>query len=162
MEVVHHEASFPVCIVDADPAVRDSLASVIDLHGLPVRCYATGTQFLTETRRVLQVRSVLCDAQLPDLSGLDVYRQLVALGVTDIGVPWETLVLSVALFVALPAAVAMGRHAQRTDGWLRAAAVVGVGAWVVAIGYFVLEWLKKDKNGDVEVHDVEDIEIEVE
>ena len=82
MEVVHHEASFPVCIVDADPAVRDSLASVIDLHGLPVRCYATGTQFLTETRRVLQVRSVICDAQLPDLSGLDVYRQLVSLGVT--------------------------------------------------------------------------------
>ena len=37
-------------------------------------------------------------------------------------------------------------------------------AVVVAIGYFVMEWLKKDKHDDVEVHEVEveDVEIEVE
>ena len=35
-------------------------------------------------------------------------------------------------------------------------------AVVVAVGYFVMEWLKKDKHDDVEVHDVEDVEIEVE
>lgn len=35
-------------------------------------------------------------------------------------------------------------------------------AVIVAIGYFVMEWLKKDKHDDVEVHEVEDVEIEVE
>ena len=37
-------------------------------------------------------------------------------------------------------------------------------AVVVAVGYFVMEWLKKDKHDDVEVHEVEveDVEIEVE
>jgi hypothetical protein len=32
-------------------------------------------------------------------------------------------------------------------------------AVAVAVGYFVMEWLKKKKHGDVDVHDVE-IEIE--
>lgn len=39
-------------------------------------------------------------------------------------------------------------------------------AVIVAVGYFVMEWLKKDKHDGVEVHEVdvevEDVEIEVE
>lgn len=50
------------------------------------------------------------------------------------GVP-SLLTTVIAVFVALPAAVAMGRRAQRAPGWLRHALVVAAGAWIVAIGY---------------------------
>jgi two-component system response regulator TtrR len=62
-----------VCIVDGDPAVRDSLATVLDLCGLPVRTFATGQEFLEELNG-RPIRCVICEAELPDLSGVEVYR----------------------------------------------------------------------------------------
>ena len=44
----------------------------------------------------------------------------------------------VALFLAIPAAVGMVRQTRRSPGWLRAATVTVAGAWIVAIGYFMV------------------------
>lgn len=61
------------CIVDGDPAVRDSLATVLDLCGVPTRTFATGREFLAELSD-RPIRCVICEAELPDLSGLQVYQ----------------------------------------------------------------------------------------
>jgi hypothetical protein len=53
------------------------------------------------------------------------------------GVP-SILTTLIALFVAIPAAVVVARQAHRSPGWLRAGIVVAAGAWVVAVGYFVV------------------------
>ena len=53
------------------------------------------------------------------------------------GIP-SILTTLIALLMAIPAAVAVSRQALRSPGWLRAAVVTGIGAWVVAIGYFVV------------------------
>lgn len=53
------------------------------------------------------------------------------------GIP-SLLTTLIALFVAVPASVGIARQARRSPGWLRAAIIVGGGAWIVAIGYFVV------------------------
>ena len=53
------------------------------------------------------------------------------------GIP-SILTTLIALLMAIPAAVAVSRQARRSPGWLRAAVVTGIGAGVVAIGYFVV------------------------
>ncbi len=42
----------------------------------------------------------------------------------------------IALFVAIPAAVAVARQARGSPGWFRTGVMVAAGAWIVAIGYF--------------------------
>lgn len=44
----------------------------------------------------------------------------------------------IALFIAVPAAVALARQSRGSPGWLRAGVVVATGAWIVAVGYFVV------------------------
>jgi FixJ family two-component response regulator len=80
MEVVSVQFEPPVCIVDADPAVRDSISAVVDLHGIAVASYSTGIGFLNDVERLMGIRCVLCDAQLPDASGIEIYRRLLARG----------------------------------------------------------------------------------
>lgn len=53
------------------------------------------------------------------------------------GIP-SILTTLIAVFVAIPAAVGMVRQTRRAPGWLRAPIVTVAGAWVVAIGYFVV------------------------
>ena len=53
------------------------------------------------------------------------------------GIP-SILTTLIALFVAIPAAVAISRQTRLSPGRLRAAIVIGSGAWIVAIGYFVV------------------------
>lgn len=62
-----------MCIIDGDPAVRDSLATVLDLCGVPARTFATGSEFLEQLNGE-PIRCVICEAELPDQSGLQVYR----------------------------------------------------------------------------------------
>ncbi len=70
-----------VAVVDADPAVRDSVASLIELDGLLVRSYATARRFLFDVQELPEnaLRCVICDEQLPDATGLDVYSALMRL-----------------------------------------------------------------------------------
>ncbi len=81
MEAVSVHLGPPVCIIDADPAVRDSIAAVVDLYGIAVLSYSTGTSFFNDVERLLAIRCVLCAAQLPDASGFDIYRWLSARGI---------------------------------------------------------------------------------
>lgn len=70
---------------------------------------------------------------------------LVGRGLTDLGagpgglfgVPSLLLTLG-ALVLGLPAAVIVARLVRPADGWIGKAVLVGIGAWVVAIGYFVV------------------------
>lgn len=64
-----------VLLVDADPAVRDSLTTLMDLNGFRVEAFSTGSAFL----RALDERNVhcvICEAELPDITGIQVYRTL--------------------------------------------------------------------------------------
>lgn len=53
------------------------------------------------------------------------------------GIP-SILTTLIALFVAIPAAMAVARQTRHSLGWFRSAVVIAIGAWVVAIGYFVV------------------------
>ncbi len=53
------------------------------------------------------------------------------------GIP-SILTTLIALLLAMPAAVGMVRQTRRSPGWLRSATVIAVGAWIVAIGYFMV------------------------
>ena len=68
--------SATVCLVEADPAIRDSLTTLLDLNGYEVRTFATGSAFLRSIGREDDILCVVCEAQLPDVSGLDVHEAL--------------------------------------------------------------------------------------
>ena len=68
----------PVVVVDGDPAVRDSLRTLLDLNGFPVRTYPTGASFLRDLNQGVAARCVVCEADLPDTSGIEIYRDLVS------------------------------------------------------------------------------------
>lgn len=62
-----------VCIVDADPAVRDSLATLMDLDGHRVLTFGSGREALDGSRGQT-IGWVICEAELPDFSGVQLYR----------------------------------------------------------------------------------------
>jgi FixJ family two-component response regulator len=71
------QTSYRVCVVDGDPAVRDSLATLIELSEHQVTTYASGEAVL----RGLGDRPLDCDcmiaaAELPDMSGLELFTAL--------------------------------------------------------------------------------------
>lgn len=68
-----------VCLIDADPAVRDSLRSLAALYGQPVRCYSTARTFLDDLVH-LPVRCVVCEAHLPDERGIEVHLMMIERG----------------------------------------------------------------------------------
>lgn len=70
-----------VFVVDDDEAVRDSLTVLLEAAGLSVAAFASGSDFLAgydQRRR----GCLLLDLDLPDLSGHEVLRRLIADGVT--------------------------------------------------------------------------------
>lgn len=68
-------AQAPVYLVDADPAVRDSLSTLMDLNGFEVRAFATGGAFLRSLNDT-PVRCVICEALLPDTTGTQLFEDL--------------------------------------------------------------------------------------
>jgi len=79
-----------VIVIDGDPAVRDSLATLMELNGHEVVTYASGQAFLRDadggnpgedsnsesTEDQKDVDCVICEAELPDISGVDLYLAL--------------------------------------------------------------------------------------
>lgn len=65
-----------MCVVDGDAAVRDSLATLMALNGHEVSTYATGCDFLAAQngKNDREVDCVVCEAELPDTSGVDLYQ----------------------------------------------------------------------------------------
>ena len=73
------DPSATVHVVDGDPAVRDSLTTLLDLNGYSVAAYATAAAYL-EAEVDLDQRSrdrwVVCEAELPDGSGIDLFGKV--------------------------------------------------------------------------------------
>jgi len=77
-----------VLLVDADPAIRDSLTTLLDLNGFSVQSFSTGTAFL-RTLNIDAIHCVICEANLPDTTGMRIFQHLQTL---DPGVPFALLV----------------------------------------------------------------------
>ena len=70
------ENNTTVYIVDDDDAVRQSLASLLELEGYDVREYETAGAFLSDVN-ASTVGVLLLDIRLPDINGLEVQAKLV-------------------------------------------------------------------------------------
>ena len=64
-----------VCVIDGDPAVRDSLETLLSLNGHDVATYATGRTFLNDLDPP-KTKCVVCEAELPDTTGFAVFEAL--------------------------------------------------------------------------------------
>ena len=70
----------PVCVVDDDASVRESVRSLLRSAGLTVETFGSAREFLASSRRDASSCLVL-DVELPGLSGLDLQRELANAGV---------------------------------------------------------------------------------
>ena len=68
-----------VCVVDGDPAVRDSLATALNMNGYPVHTFPTG-QAIIDAAANTPCSCVVCEAELPDTTGVSVFHALQPLG----------------------------------------------------------------------------------
>ncbi len=64
-----------VCVIDGDPAVWDSLETLMRLNGHDVATYATGRAFLNELDPS-KTKCVVCEAELPDTTGITIFEAL--------------------------------------------------------------------------------------
>jgi two-component system response regulator FixJ len=69
------EIQKPICIVDDDEAVADSLQTLLEAFGFNVRSYGSGSEFLADDRH-REAGCVLIDQHMPGTSGLDVVDNL--------------------------------------------------------------------------------------
>jgi two-component system, LuxR family, response regulator FixJ len=70
----------PICIVDDDDAVADSLRALLESFGFSVRSYSSGSEFLAD-ERCRAASCLLIDQHMPGMSGLDVIGHLQREGV---------------------------------------------------------------------------------
>ena len=77
-----------ICVIDGDPAVRDSLQTLMSLNGHEVATYATGSAFLNELDPQ-KTRCVVCEAELPDTSGFVIFETIRA---KNLQIPFALLV----------------------------------------------------------------------
>jgi FixJ family two-component response regulator len=68
-----------VFIIDDDPAVRESIALLLQAEGLAVAAFASAAAFL-ESAAVEQAGCLVLDVRMPGMSGLDLQKQLQAQG----------------------------------------------------------------------------------
>jgi FixJ family two-component response regulator len=69
-----------VAIVDDDPGVRKSLAALLNASGYRTDLYATAEEFLV-TERTERPACLLLDIRLPDITGIELSRHLLANGI---------------------------------------------------------------------------------
>lgn len=65
-----------VFVIDGDPAVRDSLSTLLELNGFEVETHATGAAFLRHFNDETTTVCVVCEADLPDTSGIRIFEKL--------------------------------------------------------------------------------------
>lgn len=70
-----------VHIIDDDDAVRDSLAVLLEIRGVPVETYASAAAFLAALAAGAE-GCVVTDVQMPDMNGLELLSALRAGGHT--------------------------------------------------------------------------------
>jgi two-component system response regulator FixJ len=64
-----------IYVVDADPAVRDSLDTLLTLHGFHVEAHGSATEFLEGSPPVANA-CLVTEVHLPDMSGIELLEQL--------------------------------------------------------------------------------------
>jgi two-component system response regulator FixJ len=69
------KAQGPVCVVDDDDWVCDSLSVLLETYGFSVRTYPSGVAFLKDDRR-LDAKVLIVDQHMPGLDGLGVVAEL--------------------------------------------------------------------------------------
>ena len=70
----------PICIVDDDEGVADSLRTLLETFGFSVLSYSSGGEFLADERRRMAGFLVI-DYQMPGMNGLDVFENLQKQGI---------------------------------------------------------------------------------
>ncbi|OJW29633.1 MAG: hypothetical protein BGO51_11430 [Rhodospirillales bacterium 69-11] len=68
-----------VCIIDDDPSVRSATSSLVRSFGYAVCAFDSAEAFLAERAR-LTPACIICDVQMPGLSGIDLHDRLTAAG----------------------------------------------------------------------------------
>jgi len=73
-----------VCVVDGDPAVRDSLQYLCDSNGYRTLGFSTRSAFLRMLDNVdrKHAKCVICEAQLPDGTGVQLFTELQQRGIS--------------------------------------------------------------------------------
>ncbi|WP_342726664.1 response regulator FixJ [Bradyrhizobium sp. B097] len=66
-----------ILVIDDDPAMRDSLAFLLDVNGFAVTTYETATEFLDHFANGT-VDCIVSDIRMPGMSGLELVRKLKA------------------------------------------------------------------------------------
>jgi FixJ family two-component response regulator len=74
------DARGPVCIVDDDVWVCDSLSVLLETYGFTVLAYPSAVEFLNDDRH-RKAKCLVIDQHMPGLDGLDVVRRLQREGV---------------------------------------------------------------------------------
>jgi FixJ family two-component response regulator len=74
------EIQKPICIVDDDESVSDSLQPLLETFGFKVQSYGSGSGFLADERH-RAAGCLLIDQHMPGTSGLDVVDNLRKVGV---------------------------------------------------------------------------------
>jgi len=69
------EIQKPICIVDDDESVSDSLQALLETFGFKVQSYGSGSGFLADERH-RAAGCLLIDQHMPGTSGLDVVDNL--------------------------------------------------------------------------------------
>ncbi len=69
------KAKSTVCILDADPAIRDSLEVLVDLDDMAVCSFSSIHSFMGSLDRV-DVKCLLCAAEMPDGNGIELFIRL--------------------------------------------------------------------------------------
>jgi two-component system, LuxR family, response regulator FixJ len=70
----------PVCVVDNDDWVCDSMTVLLETHGFSVSAYASGAQFLGDAERV-KAKCLIIDQHMRGMDGLEVVAKLRGEGV---------------------------------------------------------------------------------
>jgi two-component system response regulator FixJ len=64
-----------IVVVDDDAAVRDSLGVLLEAHGLRVRDFASGAEFLkSDIHRI--VACLVLDYHMPEMTGIEIVEEL--------------------------------------------------------------------------------------
>jgi FixJ family two-component response regulator len=68
-----------IAIVDDDESVRESLPDLLALLGYSARAFASAEEFL-RTAALAETRGIILDVAMPDMTGPELYRELLARG----------------------------------------------------------------------------------